>query len=88
MPQAAAALTYLKGLKPVGKAGFFFGSYGWAKAAAQEAQQYFEAMKLQVTREPLLSQFVPKPEILDECRAAGRQLAEKALEISGKALAK
>ncbi|MGI5860811.1 MAG: FprA family A-type flavoprotein [Myxococcales bacterium] len=88
MPQAAAALTYLKGLKPVGKAGFFFGSYGWAKAAAaQEAQQYFEAMKLQVTRAPLVSQFVPKPEILEECRAAGRQLVEKALELSGKALA-
>jgi flavorubredoxin len=84
MPQAAATLTYLKGLKPTGKAGLFFGSYGWSKAsAASEAQPYLEAMKMQVVREPLVCQFAPTPEILEQCRAAGKLLAGKALEIAG-----
>jgi len=85
MPQVAATLTYLKGLKPAGKAGFVFGSYGWAKGAGKDMGEYLAAMKFDVLREPLLSQNVPGEEVLDECRAAGRILAGKARELASAA---
>lgn len=37
MPRMAATLTYLRGLKPLGKAGFAFGSHGWAAKGTEEA---------------------------------------------------
>lgn len=80
MPQVGALMTYLRGLKPTRKAGFFFGSYGWSRnAAADEVAKFFEAVKFDVVREPLLNQFVPKAECLEACREAGRALAEEAL---------
>lgn len=79
MPQMAAVLTYLKGLKPSGKAGFAFGSYGWAKGGAKDVEEYLKAMKFEILREPLQVQYVPTPEVLDECRAAGELLAQRAL---------
>jgi flavorubredoxin len=82
MPQMAAGLTYLKGLKPQGKAGFAFGSYGWAKGGAKDVETYLKDMKFEILREPLQVQFVPGEEVLDECRAAGKMLAEKALAAS------
>ena len=82
MPQAAAVLTYLKGLKPAGKAGFAFGSYGWAKGGAQEVNEYLEDMKVRILREPIQVQYVPRADDLALCREAGSMLADQALEIS------
>ena len=83
MPMAAAALTYLKGLNPPCKAALAFGSYGWVKGGAEAAQECFEALKWNIIREPIRAQYRPTPEILEECRAAGRLLAEKAIEVAG-----
>ncbi|MBQ4334309.1 MAG: hypothetical protein IJC63_02970, partial [Myxococcaceae bacterium] len=47
--------------------------------AADEVAKFFEAVKFDVVREPLLNQFVPKAECLEACREAGRALAEEAL---------
>jgi len=80
MPEAAGILTYLKGLKPANKAGFAFGSYGWGKGGPEAVQEYLQSMKFELLREPLKSQYVPTSKILEECRKAGRMLAEKALE--------
>ncbi|MBL7114967.1 MAG: FprA family A-type flavoprotein [Kiritimatiellae bacterium] len=82
MPAMAAVLTYWKGLKPAEKAGFAFGSYGWAQGAARDIEQYLKDIKFDLIREPLQVRFVPKKETLDECREAGKLLAEKALELS------
>lgn len=82
MPALAGLLTYWKGLRPVGKSGFIFGSYGWAEGASKEIASYFDSMKVDVLREPLLSQFVPTAECLAECREAGRLLADKARELA------
>ncbi len=81
MPMAGAVLTYLKGLRPVGKSGFAFGSYGWGKGAPEAIVEYFDDMRWQVLRDPLKAQFRPTPEVLDECRQAGRMLADKALQM-------
>lgn len=79
MPQMAAVLTYLRGLAPVGKAGFAFGSYGWARGGAADVEKYLKEMKVDIMREPLQTQYVPGPDVLEQCREAGRALAEKAL---------
>jgi len=83
MPQAAAVLTYLKGLKPSKKAGFAFGSYGWTKAGIKDVERYLESMKFDLLREPLISQYVPDAEKLEECRQAGAMLARRALDVTG-----
>ena len=85
MPSVAAVLTYLKGLSPKGRAGFAFGSYGWAQGGAKAVHDYLEQMNVESLREPLQVQFVPGAEDLETCRQAGRELARKALEISGEA---
>ena len=82
MPMAGAVLTYLKGLRPVGKAGFAFGSYGWGKGGPEAVGDCLENMGWQVLREPLKAQYRPMPKVLDECREAGKALAQKALEMA------
>jgi len=82
MPMAAAVLTYLKGLRPLNKAGFAFGSYGWGRGGPEAVDEYMKAMKWEILRDPLKAQFRPTDEILDECRQAGRLLAEKAMELA------
>ena len=80
MPMAAAALTYLKGLAPSGKTGFAFGSHGWSRGGPEDVDDMLHAMKWEVTRGPLRAQYRPTPEILEECRQAGADLARRALE--------
>ena len=82
MPMASAVVTYLKGLRPTGKVGLAFGSYGWSKGGAEAVEEYLSAMKWKILREPIRAQYRPTEEVLDECRAAGRMQAEKALEMA------
>jgi flavorubredoxin len=82
MPKIAEVLTYLKGLSPKGKDAIAFGSYGWAKKGGpHQVLDYLKEMSCEILlEEPIQSQFVPTDEILEECRKAGRMLAEKALK--------
>ena len=80
MPRMAAALTYLRGLKPVGKAGMAFGSYGWAARGSDELAQYLQAMQVTPLCEPITCKFRPDAAMLERCREAGRLLAQKAME--------
>ncbi len=82
MPQMAAALTYLRGLRPVGKMGRAFGSYGWGKGGPEEVHKYLEEMKCDLLGDPIRSQFVPRDDSLEECRVAGREMAAKALALA------
>jgi len=82
MPMAAAVLAYLKGLRPTGKAGFAFGSYGWGRGGPEAIEEYMKTMRWEILRNPLKAQFKPAREILDECRLAGQLMAEKAKEMS------
>ena len=79
MPMAAAALSYLEGLRPRGKAALAFGSYGWGKGGAEGVEKQLRKIGWEIVREPILSKYRPTPEILDQCRQAGKQLAETAL---------
>jgi flavorubredoxin len=80
LPRMAATLTYLRGLKPLGKSCFAFGSYGWAAKGSEEVVQYLQAMQMTPVCEPVSCRFVPKADTLEKCRAAGRALAAAALK--------
>lgn len=82
MPMAAATLTYLDGLRPVGKAAFAFGSYGWGSGGPEAVHEFFKSLKWEIIREPLRSKYRPTPEILDECCLWGRTLAQRAKEMA------
>jgi len=81
MPMAGAVLTYLLGLRSSAKASFAFGSYGWGRGGPEAVDEYLKKMNWDVVREPLKSQFRPNEEILDQCREAGKLLAEKAMAV-------
>ena len=80
MPEIAGVLTYIKGLAPKGKAGFAFGSYGWAPSGPNAVNEYLEAMKFDILREPLTAQWKPDEDALAQCREAGALLADRAQE--------
>lgn len=79
MPMIAAMLCYLDGLRPLGKAAVAFGSYGWGRGGPEDINEALQRMKWDVLREPLRAQWRPTPEVLDECRRIGRELADRAL---------
>ncbi len=80
MPRMASALTYLRGLKPKGKSGVAFGSYGWVAKGTEEVESYMKAMGMDFICEPISCQFSPNEEMLERCHAAGRALAQVALK--------
>ncbi len=83
MPSMASVLCYLKGLRPTHKKGFAFGSYGWSKRGGPaEVGTAIEEMKIEVLHEPIRSLYAPTPEILEECRVAGRAMGKYAEQFS------
>jgi flavorubredoxin len=79
MPRLAATLTYLKGLRPRGKAGFVFGTHGWGKGGVEAVSDFVQDLDLEILREPLKVKWRPDSEELEACRGAGDLLAEEAL---------
>lgn len=77
-PPVAAFLTYMKGLRPKQKLWGAFGSYGWAQMAVNQIREQLDAMD----GEPLgdaAVKFVPTQEELEQCRAWGRDVANRLL---------
>jgi flavorubredoxin len=69
-------------LKPANKSCLAFGSYGWAANAIKAIEEYFISMKWNIIGDPIKSQYKPSPELLDQCRAAGKLLGDKAIELA------
>jgi flavorubredoxin len=84
MPMAAATLCYLEGLRPLGKAAFAFGSYGWGRGGTEAVDAALRRMEWEIVREPIRARYRPTPEILEQCRQAGRLLAERALALAAR----
>ncbi len=82
MPMAAAALNYLEGLRPLGRAAVAFGSYGWGRGGAEAIDQALRRMEWEIIREPIRARYRPTPEILAECRATGKLLADRAKTLA------
>lgn len=76
-PAMADVLTYVKGLKPVNKIGFAFGSCGWSGEGAKQITAELEAMKFELPVPFIQSKYNPTDEELNKAFAAGETLAEK-----------
>lgn len=64
MPNMAALLSYLKGLKPKNKIAFAFGSYGWNNKLYKDMDETFRQMEWQVPVAAQSVKYVPTPEEL------------------------
>lgn len=73
-PTVIDFLTYMKGLKPKGKIGAAFGSYGWSGEAVKLINKEFEAMKFETIDDGLRLQYVPNDTDLDSCVAYGKKI--------------
>lgn len=75
LPRVADLLSYMKGLRPVGKLGVAFGSYGWSGEAVKLINEAFEEMKFDVVDPGVRSKFVPTHGDLELCIELGRGVA-------------
>lgn len=75
LPRMADMLCYMKGLRPAGKIGVAFGSYGWSGEAVKLITKSLEEMKIKAVSPGIGLQFVPNHEGLRKCVELGRELA-------------
>jgi flavorubredoxin len=76
MPRMADILTYLKGLRPKGKVGAAFGSYGWSGEAVKHISGVMEEMGIELVEPGLKIKNVPAHDTLKECVELGRRLGQ------------
>ncbi len=76
LPRMAQMLSYMKGLKPQGKIGAAFGSYGWSGEAVKQINQVMEEMKFTVTEPGIRVKYVPAHADLKECVEMGRRIGQ------------
>lgn len=80
LPLVSDFLTYMKGLKPVGRIGAAFGSYGWSGEAAKDIHKVLQEAKFDTPADPLRVKHVPRHEDLAACKELGKSLAAAAAE--------
>ncbi len=77
LPNTAAFLTNLKGLKPSGKIGAAFGSYGWGGGAVKTIEGMLKETGVESVAPSVSVQFVPDLEALKQCFELGKAVARK-----------
>jgi len=75
LPRMADVTTYMKGLKPVGRIGGAFGSYGWGGEAVKILEALMTDMKIELVDQGLRSNYVPTADDLAKCTEYGRKIA-------------
>ncbi len=83
LPTVADMLCYLKGLKPVGRIGAAFGSYGWSGEAVKIITQSLEEMKFELPEPGVRVKFAPTHEHLKQCRELGVKLGRAVVAAGG-----
>lgn len=73
----AAFLEDLKGLKPTGKIGAAFGSYGWAAKAVQQMEEELQEAGIEVVEAGLSSKFAPYNEEIKKALEFGKAFARR-----------
>ena len=73
LPSMGGFLTYLKGLKPKGRIGFAFGSYGWGGQSVGLIAKEIEALGWEQPFDSVKEQYIPKEEQLSALRNLGKQ---------------
>ncbi|GAB6060499.1 FprA family A-type flavoprotein [Desulfonatronum parangueonense] len=80
MPLVADMLTYMKGLKPQGKIGAAFGSYGWSGEAPKLISEFLQTAKVEIVADPLRIKNVPTEQDLSTCREFGRKIGREVIQ--------
>ena len=81
LPRMADFLTYLKGLRPKGKIGAAFGSFGWSGEAVKHLNAAMEAMEISLVDEGLRVKNVPKDEDFAKCKELGQKIGQAVIEM-------
>jgi flavorubredoxin len=79
LPNIAAFLELVKGLKPKGRRAGFFGSYGWAGGAVKEMQEMLKDSGVDQTTPGLAFKYVPDASELASCFEFGAKFAQSLL---------
>jgi flavorubredoxin len=75
LPSVGGFLTYLRGLRPRGRTGFAFGSFGWGGGAVKYISEQLKDSGLELPLDGFQIKFVPDSKVLEESRELGRSLA-------------
>jgi len=73
-------LAYLSTVSLKGNIGGIFGSFGWSGEACRMLEERLKGMNFKLPAPFVRSPFMPKPEVLAECEALGRAVAEEVLK--------
>lgn len=73
--RVAGYLQYLSGLKPAGKLGGAFGSYGWSSGATKQITQQLEDIGFEMPFEPFTQKYRPTNTDVQGAREWGAQFA-------------
>jgi flavorubredoxin len=76
LPLVADFLTYMKGLRPVGRLGAAFGSYGWSGESVKHISDFMESAKIEMVGEGVRVRNRPTHEDLAACRNLGRDVGK------------
>ncbi|MDD5505193.1 MAG: flavodoxin domain-containing protein [Candidatus Omnitrophica bacterium] len=76
LPNIAAFLEIVKGLKPKGRQVGFFGSYGWAGGAVKEMQDALKDSGAEISAAGVSIKYAPDKEELKACFEFGNQFAK------------
>ncbi|NCD24831.1 MAG: FprA family A-type flavoprotein [Deltaproteobacteria bacterium] len=74
LPLMADFLTYMKGLRPEGRIGAAFGSYGWSGECVNVIADWLKSAKVDVIEPGAKAKNVPDHAKLAECKELGRQV--------------
>lgn len=75
LPRMADMIAYMKGLRPTGKIGAAFGSYGWGGEAPRLLDAFIAEMKFESAGECLRVNYVPSKDDLSKCVEFGSKIA-------------
>jgi flavorubredoxin len=76
-PTVADFTTYMKGLRPKGRLGAVFGSYGWGAGSSKAIHETLLASGLELPFPDLDLRFAPDVEGRARCVALGREMAKR-----------
>ena len=81
LPNFAAFMEFIKGLKPKNRIAAVFGSYGWAGGAVNSIEKIAKEIGFEIVQQSLSIQYMPDKNDSEKCFNWGRDLAGK---IGGK----
>ncbi len=73
-PTVMDFLIYMKGLKPKGKIGAAFGSFGWSGESVKQINDELETMKFDIIDPRVKIKYIPDQNGLNSCFELGRKI--------------